>query len=116
MTTATLSYRAVNHKFQSVSFPRINWKIVYMLAILLSVVMLVFYVYLVNQLTRGTYLIKNYNKEISALSKENNSLETSFAQSGFLGSVQDKVTQLSFEKTTEVKYVQILGNSLAKLK
>ena len=78
--------------------------------------MLVMYVFLVNQLTGGTYLIKNYNKEIESLSRENKILENNFAEAGFLGSVQNKTRELNFEKTTKVTYVQILDNSLAKAK
>ena len=115
MTTVTLGYRAIHHKIKLISFPKINYKIFYLLAILLSllILMLIFYVYSINELTKGTYLIKNYNKEIDNLSKENRVLQTNFAESGFLEKVQEKVKELSFEKTKEIKYIQILESSLA---
>lgn len=113
MTTLTLTHKAIGNKIKSIPFPAINWKLFYLLGILVFVSMLVYYIFLVNELTRGTYLIKNYNKEVSALTKENGRLETNFAQTSFLGSVTQKVTQLNFVKTTKVKYVQILDNSVA---
>ena len=122
MTTATLglSYRAVSHKIKnrvlSLHFIKINWKVVYFLAFLALVSMIVFYILMVNQLTKGAYLIKNYNKDVTALLKENKILEASFAESGFLGGVQEKAKELSFHKTTGVTYINILQNSLAEAK
>lgn len=116
MTTTTLSYRAINRKITSLHFPKINWKAVYLIGILFSLLMLVFYVYLINNLTKGTYLIKNYEKEIKLISQENNRLEISFADSSFLGEILDRAKELSFEKTKDIKYIQILENSLAKAK
>ncbi len=114
MTTATLSYKAVQNKAASINLFKVNWKIVFFSGILLCFSMLVFYVFSVNQLTGGTYLIKNYNKEIGSLLKENKILENNFAEAGFLGGIQNKTKELNFEKTTKVTYVQILDNSLAK--
>ncbi len=114
MTIATLSYRAIQSKVTSINVFKLNWKIVYFLGILFCFSMLLFYVLLVNQLTSGTYLIKSYNKQINTLTNQNKTLEDSFAQGQFLGSVQEKTAELSFQKTTQVKYIQILDNSLAR--
>ncbi len=108
MTTLTLRARAVNQKAISLALPVIHWKMVYVAGMLSVAVMLVLYVYLINQLTGGTYLIKNYNKQMDALLTESRTLQTNFAESGFLGSIEQKVGQLSFQKTTDIKYVHIL--------
>ncbi|OGZ64733.1 MAG: hypothetical protein A3A98_01955 [Candidatus Staskawiczbacteria bacterium RIFCSPLOWO2_01_FULL_40_39] len=112
MTTATLAYRAIGSKLAWTQPLRVNWKAMYILGIIFALLFCVTYIFGINQLTRGAYLIKNYNKEISSLLEENRKLEIDFAESGFLGGVQEKVKQLSFEKTKGVKYVQILDNSL----
>ena len=78
--------------------------------------LLVFYAFLINELTGGTYLIKNYDNQIEKLSQDNKNLEVSFAKTGFLGMVEQKAEALNFEKTTSVKYIQILDASLAKAK
>lgn len=114
MTTITLNYRVVQNKVKSISLPSINWKAFYILGILFIILMLFFYVFLVNELTRGTYLIKDYNKEINSLSAQNKILETNSNKAGLLVEVLDKAKELSFEKTTTIKYIQILDNSLAK--
>ncbi len=115
MTTATLYYRTIQSKVISLHFFKINIKLVYALALLLSLIMLIFYIARVNQLTQGAYAIKNYNKEISGLLAKNKDLQTNFAESEFLGQALTKAQGLSFEKTTNVKYVQILQTSLARV-
>ena len=114
MTTVSLSYHLIQRKIKSISLPSINWKSVDIIGISACLLLLVFYVFYVNQLTQGTYLIKNYNKKISVLSRENKSIETEFSEAMFLGQIDGKVNALGFEKTKEVKYLEILDAELAK--
>ena len=116
MTTLTLNYRVINNKVKSIHLPKVNWKVLYALGVLFLLSMLIFYIFFINELTKGAYMIKNYNKEMNKLSDENKVLQASFAESGFLGDVEDKLRNLSFEKTTQVKYVQILESSLGMAK
>lgn len=121
MSTAILRLqRAATHTIKNnVSLAvakRINWKAVYVVSFVACLAMLVLYIVMVNQLTRGAYLIKSYNKDIRTLTSENKTLEASFAESGFLGDVEMKAKELSFEKTTNVKYIPLVQNSLAQVK
>lgn len=115
MTAIALSYQTVQHKIQSISLPKVNWKMFYVFGILASLMMLVSYVFFVNQLTRGSYLIKQYEKEMSQLIDKTNVLESGADQTGLLNTVMDRAYVLGFEKTNNITYVQILKeNSLAK--
>ncbi len=118
MTTTTLhaNNRALYHKIPVLGAIKINWKLFYLSAIAASLAMLIMYIYMVNQLIQGAYVIKNYNKDVAALLKENKVLEVNFAESGFLAGVQEKARELSFEKTTGVTYIKVLQNSLAEAK
>ncbi len=116
MTTLTLSVRAVSHRVKSMQIPFLNWKVVYGATILSLAAGLVLYVMLINGLTQGSYLIKSYNREVDGLMTQSKDLQMNFAESGFLGNVQTRVRELSFEKTTEIKYIQILDNSLGMVK
>lgn len=105
-------------KTTAMQMPEINWEkfcisgIMIMLALLF--LCLVFYVFYVNELTKGSYAIKNYEKEISSLSDKNSKLETAFAQAGFLRNIEQRAGELNFEKIKEIKYIQVLNSSLAK--
>jgi hypothetical protein len=113
MTTTTISYHANRSRAVSLGIPGIPWKLLYVFGIATILMLVVFYVFEIHDLTNGTYQIRQYEKQIGTLNDQNGVLETHFAQAGFLGSVQDKATQLSFVKTTSVQYIQILENSLA---
>jgi len=114
MTTITLNHRAIYNRISLISLPKVSWKLFYLFGILLLSLILVFYIFSVNELTKGVYLIKNYNKEISGLLQENKILGNNFANSSFLAKTQEKAKELSFEKTKNIKYVQILENSLVQ--
>ena len=112
MTTLTLNYRTARHKLKSIAVPRMDLRLLYFLAVMLFLSMLVLYIININQLTKGAYLIKNYNKDVSALVEENGVLQARFAESDFLGAVQERARALSFEKTSQIHYVQMVESSL----
>ncbi len=116
MTTLTLSIRSINHKIHALSLPRPNWKTMYIFGITLIVLMLISYSFLINKITGEAYVIKNDTKQIETLSQENKSLEINFAKSDFLANIMEQAQGLSFEKTTNIKYVQMLESSLAQAK
>ncbi len=118
MTTGVLRLRhqAAQSKIAFVQIININVKLVYSLLALCCLAMLVFYILTINMLTAGAYLIKSDTRQLQALLAENDSLQTNVAQASFLGFAQEKAQELNFEKTTNIKYVQILQNSLAVAK
>ena len=116
MTTATLNYKSIQYKISLTRLIKINWKRVYIAALACSLMLLVLYIFRVNELTQGAFLIKNYTKKIYVISQENKILESDFAESGLLGQVQERASQLGFKKTTQVTYIQMLQNSLAEAK
>ncbi len=116
MSTLALGYRKMHRKITSGVSVRVPWKMIFCAALALCLAMLVFYVFEANELTKGTYLIKNYNKQIDNLIQENKNLETNFVQTSFLGGVQEKARELGFERTSDIKYAQIPTNSLAEAK
>lgn len=112
MTTLALNY----FKVQERSLPQVNWNIVCFTGFFISLALLIFYVWQINDLTRGSYSVNNYEKEIKELSNENKSLQISFAESDFLGQVLIKTHALNFQKVTSVKYIQILDSPVAAAK
>lgn len=120
MTTAVLSYfraqKRIKSTVGSISLPSINWKIICIAGFLISLSLLIYYVWQVNYLTRGSYLVNSYEQQVNKLSEEKKNLEVSFAENSFLGRVQQKIQVLNFQKTTSVKYIQVLDNSLTAKK
>ena len=98
-------------KASSVSLPMINWKAVCFAGFLMSLILLIFYVWQVNELTKGSYLINSYEKQINKLSDENKNLLVSSAESSFLGEALIKIQALNFQKNISVKYIQVLDSA-----
>ena len=115
MTTLALAYTKIQKKVQtgidSVDLPVINWKAVCCAGSFMALTLLVFYVWQINDLTRGSYLSNSYEKQISKLSEENKNLQVSFAESSFLGQALEKIQALNFQKTDSVKYIQVPDSS-----
>lgn len=115
MTTIALSYHRVQKNLQaklsSINLPAVNWKAVCILGFFMILALLVFYVWQINALTRGYYLTNTYEKQISNLSEENKNLQISFAESSFMGQALEKIKALNFQKTTSVKYIQLLDSA-----
>lgn len=115
MTTATLNLirvqKNIRAKVDSIDLPSVNWKAVCLVGFFISLFLLVFYIWQINDLTRGFYLVNSYEKEISQLSEENRNLVISFAESSFLGQALIKIKALNFQRATLVKYIQTIDNS-----
>ena len=109
MTTVAL------RRIESIELPSVNWRILCIAGFVICVVLMVFYVWQVNDLTKGFYLINNYEKQINDLTKENKDLQVSFAQSSFWGHVSDKIQALNFQKVASVKYIQVPEQSVATI-
>jgi len=109
MTTATLSFHGIQKKLaNSIDLPKLNWRAICFIGFFVSLSLLVFYVWQINELTRGSYLINSYEKQISKLSTENKNLQISFAENSFLGQALEKIQALNFQRVTSVKYIKIL--------
>jgi len=119
MTTATLSFSRAQKSFQakidSIDLPVVNWKAVCVVGFFMCLALLVFYVWQINDLTKGSYSVNSYENQISKLSKENKNLQVSFAENSFLGQALVKIQALNFQKTVSVKYIQIPDNSVATI-
>ncbi|MBI2053881.1 MAG: hypothetical protein HYT36_00905 [Candidatus Staskawiczbacteria bacterium] len=113
MVTTALKYIYVNVQSKArkrpgfISFLKLNWKIISAFFLFSAMALLVFYIYGINELTKGAYMIKNYEKQMNTLSLKNKNLQVDFAKTGFLGNLEAKTRELSFEKTKTVKYIQM---------
>jgi hypothetical protein len=117
MTTTALNIqKIVKARVESINLPRANWKVMFFVGLFFVVLLLTSYTFLVINLTKGAYLTNNYEKKIKLLSAENKKLQLTFAENSFLGYVDVKAENLNFEKTTSIKYIQVLDNSLAVAK
>lgn len=86
----------------------ISLKIFLLSEVLLITALLAFYIYQVNVETFERYLVQEYQKKISELSKENKILEINSAQLSSLDNITLLLQELSFEKADKIHYIQVL--------
>jgi hypothetical protein len=118
MTTLLLAYNRIQKKVQigidSIEVPSVNWKTICLICFTSCFFLLIFYVWQINSLTKGAYMVNSYQNQILQLSKENKNLEITFAQSSFLGQAVEKVRAMNFQKAVTVKYIQVPDVALAR--
>jgi hypothetical protein len=81
------------------------------LALLFS--LLVFYMFQINNLISGSYNLNVYQKNVDRLSAENEKLESNLVRAGSLERVEQKISELSFEKIDKIHYIQTLVAQVA---
>lgn len=91
---------------------KINLRAFWISSFILIALLLGFYIFQVNKIIQNSYLIKKYEKKLSAVTLENNNLKINFAKFHSLDNIEKEVFNLNFEKIGEVKYIQILGNEV----
>jgi len=112
MATYTFNHPIFYNRLHSLSLPKLSLKLFWILGFVLVLSLSIFYVFQVNEITKETYLTKNYLKEIDSISQGNRILEINFAHTSYLGDIEKNVQTLNFEKVKKIKYIQILEGSL----
>ncbi len=75
----------------------------------LLVALIISYIFQISEMTRETYLVRDYDREIKEINEESRLREYSFLQANSLSRVQDS----SFEKVDEVDYIEIVRPQVA---
>ena len=66
-----------------------------------------FYIFQLNEITKGMELVKNYDKELRKLSEENKLLEIKFSQLNSMANLGLLVEKLNFDETGKIDYIKI---------
>ena len=98
------------------SFLSLNWRaglrIILIFSVLLTLVLLVIYIFQVNAEVSERYLIQKYDNQLSETLRENQSLEINLMQSSSLNNVLVLMDELNFEKVDKVHHIRVLGNQV----
>jgi len=98
-----------------VRFPGLNAKRAFwLLAIPFAFSLLIFYIIQVNSLTKERYLLGSQQHKIENLSAHNDNLKIDFSKLASLDNVEGYVLKENFEKTSNLKFIQISENQVAK--
>jgi len=80
---------------------------------LISVIsLLVFSIFQACSLAKENYLIKDSERKINNLTKENKTLEINFSKSNSLSNIENYLSKENFVKANQIKYIQIFESSV----
>ena len=75
--------------------------------------LLVLHIFQINALTKGFYLIRTYEKDITRLSQENKNLGVSFSQINSLNNMEKEMINLNFVKAKQIRYIHLISSLVA---
>ena len=91
---------------------RFNLKFFLVVTSILIAGLLIFYIFQINELIQGSYLVKDYEQNFKQVTRENKILENNFLKSNSLDNIEILTRSLNYKKVGEVKYIQIMGSSV----
>ena len=108
--TLSLNQPRANIIFKKRGILRMFWVI----NLILVSVLFIFYILQIGALTQKFYLIKDYEKRLEKLSKENEVLEINLSKSNSLSNIENYLISENFVKARadQVKYIQILEGTV----
>ncbi len=109
--TLTLNHSLIIKPLKKLITLRLFW----FLAVLSAAALLVFYVFQINAAVSERYSIQKYEKRISEVSRENQNLEISSAQTNSLDNITAFLGELNFEKVDKIHYIQVLDTQVIGL-
>lgn len=83
------------------------------LVFLFIFILLLISIFQIGCLTKEFYLIKNYERKLVELSKENKLLEIDFSKTNSLANIENYLSNEKFVKTNGIKYIRIIEGSIA---
>ena len=108
MNTISLTNPLISTRRYSILKWRVNLQLISVISFIVTVFLLILYIFQVNTMIRETYLIQGYQKKLGALSQENKNLEINFSQASSLSNITNAINSLNFEKAEKFRYIQIL--------
>ena len=109
--TLTLNHSLIIKPLKKLITLRLFW----FLAVLSAAALLVFYVFQITAAVSKRYSIQKYEKRMSEISRENQNLEISSAQTNSLDNVTAFLGELNFEKVDKIHYIRVLDTQVVGL-
>jgi hypothetical protein len=96
----------------------IRYRIILGLFLIIStlsiIALLIFCVWQINAEISEKYSIQKYRTLEEKLIKENNILESEFANANSLNNIASIISNLNFEKVEKINYIRVLNNQVVK--
>ena len=92
----------------SYSLKRLNKRYLFFSAFSFFVVIFIFSIFQITTYISSQYLLKNYQEQIQKLAQENRNLEVASLRNISLENIEEKISEIGFEKVDKIHYIQVL--------
>lgn len=94
----------------------INTRLAWISTATIASLLLVCYILQINQLALYQYQTRDYEKRLMSLTKKKDVLDINLSKANSLSHVEQYLVNKDFVKSNQVRYVQVLGSSVASNK
>ena len=98
---------------KTLSLININKTLVFMLIGFVVVLLSIFYVFQIIQITQESYLVLDYQEEAQNLLQNNEGLQICFTENKSLDNIESLAQELNYEKIGKIHYIQTIDNVVA---
>jgi len=88
-------------------------ELLFKISMIISLFLIVFFIFQTAEMTRDTYYLHNQNREISRILEENRKQEYNFVRSNSLSRIEYLIAGRGFEEITKIHHIQIPGSQVA---
>jgi cell division protein FtsB len=92
--------------------PQVSLRWILVVGIFLIGFLLISYIIQVNQLTKASFSVASYEKNLVALTQENKDLEMNFSQLNSLVNLESLLKDLNYVEVNKIHYIQILEETM----
>lgn len=108
-----MSTQVLIQSISEINLPKINLRKLFILGTIFISALIIFYIFQISKITKSTFLISEYEKEVANLSQQNKDLEAGLFYGNSLSSLETAINKLNYEKINKVHYIQIMDSEVA---
>jgi hypothetical protein len=90
-----------------------SFKRVLFLGFFLVSLLLVFYIFQVNEYTKAGFAIAQYEEKIVEISKENKETELAFSKNYTLAELEEILKTMNYQEVEKISYIKMTGTQMA---
>lgn len=92
---------------------KFNLKALALAGLTLAFCLICFYIFQINEVTRASFAIASYDKQLKELDKEFKSLQVNYSGLSSLSNLEAILVDKGYEKVGKVQYIQVLETTVA---
>lgn len=108
-----MSTQVLIQSISEINLPKINLRKALISGFILITILLIFYIFQISEITRSSFSISLYQREMTGLAKQNKDLEISISQKNSLSNLEALLSNLNYERVNKIYYIRVSDGQVA---